>query len=88
MSLFYPWLRRLPRKQLPRATKLSLRKCEYHIDTGSNQLHIRLESVRENRAAFVYLLCIAADVGEKCNEPCCIDHKQIMTSCLHCAACF
>ena len=38
MSLLRPWLqRRVQIKELPRATKLSLRKCGYKIDTDSSQ---------------------------------------------------
>ena len=38
MSLLHPRLQRRVRvKQLPRNTKLSLRKCEYKIDTGTFQ---------------------------------------------------
>ena len=38
MSLLHPRLQRRVRvKQLPRDTKLSLRKCEYKIDIGTFQ---------------------------------------------------
>ena len=90
MSLLHPWLqRRVQIKQLPRATKLSLRKCGYKIGTDSSQSATYQSGKRKRRRCHICpssLDCKTVDVCKECDEPCCIDHKQVTVLCFYCAA--
>ena len=90
MTLLHPWLqRRVQIKQLPRATKLALRKCGYKIDTDSSQSATYQRGNRKRRWCHICPSSMdrkTVGMCKECDEPCCIDHKQVTVLCFYCAA--
>ena len=90
MSLLRPCLqRRVQIKQLRKATKLSLQKCGYKIVTDSSQSATYQSGKRIRRRCHICPSSLdrkTVDVCKECDEPCCIDHKQVTVLCFYWAA--
>ena len=90
ISLLHPWLKRRAQiKHLPKATTLALRICAYEADTDLFLPAPGQSGKRKRRRRHFCPSSLdrkTADVCKECNEPCCVDHKDVTVLCSYCAA--